>query len=117
MSARGSSQNSRRGRGQQADRDEEEVQAMIDQLNLDYNIEAANRLKNRLENLKLAMDDISKSAELVNKVIEIICTYLERNTPMNLRWEELRTGSYYDKTKVSRCTDECSCRIISYSKF
>jgi hypothetical protein len=93
MSARGNSRG--RGRGR--------VNDLVDVLiELEVVDDSEERLKDRVRQLKLTADDISKHAELVNELIKEIVSALKDTASTTLqRWGELRSGSYYDKTKVT----------------
>ena len=60
----------------------------------------SNELKDRLEPLRLQMDDVSLNSATVGQLGDIILDKLTASYPDSFHWEIFNSGSYYDKTKV-----------------
>ncbi|XP_018422856.1 PREDICTED: cyclic GMP-AMP synthase-like [Nanorana parkeri] len=66
------------------------------------NSNLSKHLRAAAKSLKLKMDDISKAAEKVNKVIDIIIkSELFKSNPLFKSMEKMSTGSYYEGLKIS----------------
>ncbi|XP_040206490.1 cyclic GMP-AMP synthase-like [Rana temporaria] len=70
---------------------------------IESNPELCKVLRERTDNLKMKMKDISTAAEKVNEVIDkIIKSEPTRRHPLFKSMEKLSTGSYYEGVKLSR---------------
>lgn len=65
-------------------------------------LSADRALRARIAGLKLTKTEIARNAELVNTLLSAIVADLNDNTPRSFKWDALGTGSYYDRTKISK---------------
>lgn len=70
-------------------------------------------LNKRLGDLRLGKDRTNRNAAAVNDIQKIILQYL-KNDDRSLKWKVCTSGSYYEKTKVSKRDDTKAKRDIIF---
>ncbi|CAI9559455.1 unnamed protein product [Staurois parvus] len=83
-------------------RDEDEIRSQVNRSNSLPISNLSKHLKFAVNSLKLKINDISKAAEKVNRVIEIIIkSETTKSHPLFKSIEKMSTGSYYEGVKIS----------------
>ncbi|XP_077343512.1 cyclic GMP-AMP synthase-like [Lithobates pipiens] len=83
-------------------RDRDEIRSQASRSNSLPISNLSKHLKNAVESLKMKMDDISKAAEKVNKIIDLIIkSESTKSHPLFKSMTKMSTGSYYEGVKIS----------------